>query len=496
MNPLRRLAGQTAIYGLSNILGRIINFLLVPLYTRVFIPEEYGIVTEMYVYVAFLLIVLTYGMETALFRFSENKNNNKDTVFSTAFLSVILTSSLFIILTTGFRVPLAEAMRYPDNVYYIVLLAFIVGLDAIAAIPYARLRAQNRPWRFAVTRLTGIIVNIGLVLFFLVLCPWLIENGPEALMPLLDKVYNDQIGVGYVFIANLAATVITLLMLTPVMIRVKWNVDPFLLRQMLIYALPLLVAGMAGWANEALDKLLLKYLLPEDIAMEQLGIYGAVYKLSMLMTIFVQAYRFAAEPFFFAQAKQKDAKQTYAQVMNYFVIACLTIFLGITLFIDVVKHFIGPQYHEGLIVVPILLLANLFLGIYFNLSIWYKLTGKTYYGAWFSVIGAVVTILLNLWWIPIVGYYGSAWATLICYFSLAMLSYLFGQKHYRIPYQLIRNLLMISFAILIFLISFFTAGIPTTLMYVVHLFLLGLFLMVSIATDSSLRTGIKSFMRF
>ncbi len=495
MNPLRRLAGQTAIYGLSNILGRIINFLLVPLYTRVFIPEEYGIVTEMYVYVAFLLIVLTYGMETALFRFSENKNNNKDTVFSTAFLSVILTSSLFIILTTGFRVPLAEAMRYPDNVYYIVLLAFIVGLDAIAAIPYARLRAQNRPWRFAVTRLTGIIVNIGLVLFFLVLCPWLIENGPEALMPLLDKVYNDQIGVGYVFIANLAATVITLLMLTPVMIRVKWNVDPFLLRQMLIYALPLLVAGMAGWANEALDKLLLKYLLPEDIAMEQLGIYGAVYKLSMLMTIFVQAYRFAAEPFFFAQASQKNARELFAQIMNYFVIGLLSLFLVITLFIDVIKHFIGPKFHEGITIVPVLLLANFFLGVYWNLSIWYKIRAKTHYGAWFAIIGACITLGLNIWWIPLFGYQGAAWATLVCYFSIALLSYLTGQKHYKIPYNISRIGLLITIAIGIHLLSILTGNLPAIWMYFVHIALVAIFLLAASFIEPSLRSIIQQVRR-
>jgi len=496
VNPLRRLAGQTAIYGLSSIVGRLINFLLVPLYTRVFLPGEYGVVTIMYTYVAVLLIVLTYGMETAYFRFSEQHPEQKNRVFSTTFLPILFTSTLFIFFVVIWRQSLAEVMRYPDNVEYIVWIGLIIGMDALAAIPFARLRAENKPLRFVVIRLAGIAVNISLVLFFLLLCPWLMENAGDTVRQYVTYIYKPEIGVGYVFIANLIASSVTLLLLSPVMRQVRTKPDPVLLRKMLIYALPLLVAGLAGWVNEALDKLLLKFLLPEETAMSQVGIYGAVYKLAIMMTIFIQAFRFAAEPFFFAQAKQKDAKQTYAQVMNYFVIACLTIFLGITLFIDVVKHFIGPQYHDGLIVVPILLLANLFLGIYFNLSIWYKLTGKTYYGAWFSVIGAVVTILLNLWWIPIVGYYGSAWATLICYFSLAMLSYLFGQKHYRIPYQLIRNLLMISFAILIFLISFFTAGIPTTLMYVVHLFLLGLFLMVSIATDSSLRTGIKSFMRF
>ncbi len=493
MNPLRRLAGQTAIYGLSSIVGRLINFLLVPLYTRVFLPGEYGVVTIMYTYVAVLLIVLTYGMETAYFRFSEQHPEQKNRVFSTTFLPILFTSTLFIFFVVIWRQSLAEVMRYPDNVEYIVWIGLIIGMDALAAIPFARLRAENKPLRFVVIRLAGIAVNISLVLFLLLLCPWLMENAGDTVRQYVAYIYKPEIGVGYVFIANLIASAITLLLLSPVMRQARIKPDPVLLRKMLIYALPLLVAGLAGWINEALDKLLLKFILPEETAMSQVGIYGAVYKLSIMMTIFIQAFRFAAEPFFFAQAKQQDAKNTYAKVMNYFVIACLVIFLGITLFMDVVKHFIGPQYHEGLIVVPILLLANLFLGIYFNLSIWYKLTGKTYYGAWFSVVGAVITILLNLWWIPIVGYYGSAWATFICYLLLAILSYLFGQRHYKIPYQVIRILLMISFAVLIFLVSFFTTGMPTTLMYVVHLLLLGLFLFVTIVTDPTLRSANKIF---
>ncbi len=491
MNPLRRLAGQTAIYGLSNIIGRVINFLLVPLYTRVFVPGEYGVVTEMYVYVAFLLIVLTYGMETALFRFSEAQPDQKERIFSTTLLSVLITSFLFIFFVVFFRRPVAEMMQYPDNVEYIVLLGTIVGLDALAAIPYARLRAENRPWRFAITRLTGIGVNIGLVLFFLLLCPWLTQDGPRWLMPLIDKVYDPAIGVGYVFIANLAATLVTLLMLSPVMLSAQWVFDPVIWRRMIIYALPLLVAGMAGWVNEALDKLLLKYILPENIALAQVGIYGSVYKLSMMMTIFVQAFRFAAEPFFFSQAARQNAKELFAKVMNYFVLACLFIFLGITLFMDVVKHFIGPGFHEGLAVVPVLLLANLFLGIYWNLSIWYKLTSQTAYGAWFAVAGAVITILLNIWWIPHFGYHGSAWATLVCYFSLALLSYLFGQKHYKIPYALKRIIILIASAIGIYFISKLTGTLPAAWMFPAHLALMALFGLLATFVEPSLRTGFK-----
>lgn len=493
MNPIRQLAGQTAIYGLSNIIGRVINFLLVPLYTRVFLPGEYGVVTEMYVYVAFLLIVLTYGMETALFRFSESRPEHKDAVFSTALLSVLATSSLFIFFVIAFRQPIAGLMQYPDNVEYIVLLGSIVGLDALAAIPYARLRAQNRPWRFAITRLTGIAVNIGLVLFFLLLCPWLTNHGPESIRPFVERVYSPDIGVGYVFIANLAATLITLLMLVPVMRNAPWTLDRVLWKNMLIYALPLLVAGMAGWVNEALDKLLLKYILPESIALEQVGIYGAVYKLAMMMTIFIQAFRFSAEPFFFAQASKENARELFAKVMNYFVVACLLIFLGIMLFMDIVKHFIGPGFHEGLAVVPILLLANMFLGIYWNLSIWYKLTSKTLYGAGFAIAGALITILLNIWWIPHFGYHGSAWATLVCYFTLAVLSFLFGRKHYKIPYSLMKIFLLITIAMGVYFVSTITSQLIPALMYPIHLALLLVFLLGALLVDPSLRTMIQTF---
>lgn len=492
MNPLKRLAGQTAIYGLSSIVGRLINFMLVPLYTRVFLPGEYGVVTEMYTYVAFLLIILTYGMETAFFRFSEEGQEQKNTVFSTSLLAILTTSTLFFILVSIFRTPLSEAMRYPDNVEYIMILAAVIALDAIAAIPFARLRAENKALRFAIIKLTGIGVNISLVLFFLLLCPWLMQNAPNDYKPFVNFIYKPDIGVGYVFIANLMATVVTLLLLSPVMLSVRLVPDQKLLKKMLVYALPLLVAGLAGWVNEALDKLLLKYLLPENIAMSQVGIYGAVYKLSIMMTIFIQAFRFAAEPFFFAQAKEDNAKSIYASVMNYFVMACLVIFLGITLFIDIAKHFIGANYHEGIVVVPILLLANMFLGIYFNLSIWYKLTGQTAFGAWFSVAGALITIALNLWWIPIIGYVGSAWATLVCYTSLAILSYAFGQKHYTIPYNIFKIMLMIVFAIVIYLFTYITSSLPQLWMYVLHVFMVIFFVMVLVLTDQGLRTGLKS----
>lgn len=452
-------------------------------------------VTEMYVYVAFLLIVLTYGMETALFRFSEDNPGKRDRVFSSALSSVVATSSVFILAVIVFRQGLAELMRYPENVEYIVVLGLIVGLDAIAAIPYAKLRSDNRPWRFAAVRLTGICINIGLVLLFLLLFPWLAENGPEAVRVMVNSVYDPGIGVGYVFIANLVATVVSLMMLSPVVIRTEWVFERLLWKKMLLYALPLLVAGMAGWVNEALDKLLLKYILPEEIALEQVGIYGAVYKLSIMMTLFIQAFRFAAEPFFFSQAGRGDSRQLFAKVMNYFVITCLFIFLGIMLFMDIVKHFIGPGFHEGLAVVPVLLLANMFLGIYWNLSIWYKLTAKTIYGAWFSVIGALITILLNIWWIPHFGYHGSAWATLVCYFSLAAISYFTGQKRYRIPYETGRIFLLIAVAIVIYLASGLYSSFPTLAQNLLNIVLLFVFGVSCMFIEPGVRAVVRGFVR-
>jgi len=495
VNPLKRLAGQTAVYGLSSIVGRLINFLLVPLYTNVFPTDDFGVITEMYTYVAFLLIVLTYGMETAFFRFSQKESSTGGNVFGTALFSLGFTSTLFIMMVVIFRHPIAEIMRYPDNVEYIVWIGIIVGLDALAAIPFARLRAENKPLRFATIKLTGIGVNISLVLFFLLFCPWALDSGPAWLHPLIEAVYDPGIGLGYVFIANLGAAGLTVLLLLPVMLRSRLVFAFPLWRRMLLYALPLLVAGLAGVVNEALDKLLLKYLLPEDIAMSQVGIYGAVYKVSIMMTIFIQAFRFAAEPFFFSQASEKNARELYAQVMKFFVVACLFIFLGVMLFMDIVQYFIGAAYREGLVVVPILLLANMFLGIYFNLSIWYKLTGQTRFGAWFAVVGALITIVLNVWWIPVFGYHGSAWATLVCYFSMASLSYYFGQKHFTIPYEVKKTLLFIGAALLVYFLSMLTRDFPQYLVYLLNLLLLLVFGGLVLAIDKFMVASLKKMFK-
>ena len=450
MSSLKSLASQTAVYGLSSIVGRLINYLLVPIYTRVFIAGEYGIVTEMYAYVSFLAIVFTYGLETAFFRYSEKEKGNP-LVYSTSLISIISTSLFFATVIILFAPQISDSLSTGDTVNrilpkYISWFGLVLAFDAITAIPFAKLRQQNKAMRFALIKMINIGTNVGLNIFFLLICPKLL-NG--SLHNIISSIYSPDFGIGYVFISNLAASVVTLLCLSPEIFSIKFKLDPALWKSMLIYSLPLMVAGFAGMINETFDRILLPRLLPDKVtAHEQLGIYGACYKLSILMTLFVQTFRYAAEPFFFSQSSKENAKEIYAQVMHYFIMVCAFILLVILMYLDIVKYFIGKEYRSGLTVVPILLLANLCLGVYFNLSIWYRLTGKTLWGAWLSIIGAVITLSLNFWWIPIMGYMGAAWATLICYASMMVISYIIGQKYYPVNYP-IRSFFYYIFSALI-----------------------------------------------
>ena len=450
MNPLKQLAGQTAIYGLSSIVGRLLNYLLVPLYTRYFIPAEYGVVTELYAYVAFLVIILTYGLETAFFRFSQ-KQYDKKLVYSTSLISLIVSSILFVVLMISSQQSIANWLEYPQNPEYVMWFALIIGLDAISAISFAKLREQRQAARFALVRLVNIFINIGLNLFFIIYCPYALENGLPT-TDLVNSVYDPRVGVGYIFIANLFASGVTILMLLPEMIKSSWTFNTMLWKKMMWYAFPLLVAGLAGMTNETIDRILLKQLLPVGVdKMAAIGVYGAFYKISIIMILFIQTFRFAAEPFFFSQEKQHNSRKTYADVLKYFTILASLIFLSVMLYLDVVKHFIGSSFHskEGIEIVPILLMANLFLGIYYNLSIWYKLTEKTGYGAILAIFGAVITLTLNIILIPKIGFIGSAWATLFCYFSMMIASLLMGRKYYAIPYDLKRvfTYIFLSFAL-------------------------------------------------
>lgn len=447
MPSIKKLVGQTAVYGFSTILGRLLNYLLVPLHTYLFQPAQYGIVGELYAWVSLFIVILTYGMETAFFRFSQ-LDEYKNKCYSTAVVSLFTTSVLFAVLCTCFSDTIAGWMQYENHPEYITWIAIIISIDALTSIFFARLRLQMKAVKFAIVKITNILVNILLNLFFLLLCPYLLKNG--IAVDAVRTIYNPEIGVGYIFISNLAASIVTLLMLAPDIFKIRitfsWNVW----KKMFAYAFPLLILGLAGIVNETMDRVLLKNLSPAEIAQSQVGIYSACYKISIMMTIFIQAFKYAAEPFFFSKSKDADAKDTYAVVMKYFVLCCAIMFLGIMLYIDIVKYFVGPEYHQGLVVVPILLLANLFLGIFYNLSIWYKLTGQTRFGAYIALIGAAITLGLNYLLIPIIGYVGSAWATFACYFVMMLISYLLGQKYYHVDYQIGKIVFSIVTAVAIY----------------------------------------------
>lgn len=445
MNPLKKLASQTAIYGIPGIAGRFLNYLLTYLYTRVFTTGQFGVNAEFYAYSGFFLVLLSFGLETGFFRFQQDEGK-RENVYSTALGFITLASALMLGLIYAFGQPLANALHYENHVEYIYWFAWILALDSVCALPFARLRAQNRALQFAFIKVAEIIVNIALNVFFLVLCRHAYEAQTGSW---LAGCYNPEIGVGYVFIANLIASATKAVLLSPHLLPLKAGIDGALLRQLLRYSLPMVVIGFAGIINEMLDRMLLKYLLPgtmeENLA--QLGIYSANYKLAVLMTLFIQAFRFAAEPFFFSQAKQQNAGKVYSDVLKYFTIFCVLVFLGVMVFIDWIQLFIGADFREGLKAVPVLLIANLFLGIYINLSIWYKLTDRTMMGAWVSLGGAAVTILLNVLLVPTYGYMASAWATLVCYAGMVAVSYALGQKYYPVAYEPGRLLAYIAGAV-------------------------------------------------
>lgn len=473
---LKKLAGQTAIYGLSSIVARLLNYLLTPLHTIQFTTDQYGVVTEMYAYVAFLIILLTYGMETTYFRFAHKKGNHENEVFGTIFSSVLSTSLLFILIATLFNQSIADVLRYPNHQEYVIWFAIIIGFDAISAIPLVRLRSLNMPKRFASINIISVGINIGLNLFFIAYCKPAYEAGHSNFF--IDTFYNPNIGVGYVFIANLISSIAKIILVLPTVFIDKVRVNFTLLKQFLVYSAPLLIAGLAGNVNETLDRILLKHLMYDTLgsvkAMSELGIYGACYKVSIIITLFIQAFRYAAEPFFFASAKDKNAPETYAGIMNYFVIVCTFIFLGVTLYIDIIKYYIDADYWVGLDVVPILLMANVCLGIYFNQSIWYKMTDKTKYGAFIAIGGAILTISLNLYLIPKMGYMGSAWATLVVYALMVISSYFLGQKHFPIPYNIPKVLGYIALSLVLFFIGTYLQE-QTGWTYIIATVIIGLF---------------------
>lgn len=494
-NPIKRLLGQTAVYGLTVILGRSLNFLLLPLYVLVFAePKDYGVISILYSWVAFLIVLLPLGMETAYFKFVSDQKERKDLFFQNSFLTVAGFNTLFLILAIIFSGKIAAFMLLPDHSEYVILLALIICVDAISALPMAKLRSENQAKRFATIQLTSILVN---VVINVVLLLFFFDNT------------NPHQGVLYILIANLLSSLVKPLMIYKDLLQIKFAFNAELAKKMLWYSLPLVLGGLAGIVNETIDRILLQNILyethastmPSTAANElkaiayaegEVGVYSASYKLAMLVTIFLQAYRYAAEPFFFSNAQNTDRNKLYTKVMNYLIAALCVVFLLVSLNLQIFKYFIPNEaYWRGLEVVPILLLANVFLGIYFNQSIWYKLSGQTKFGAYIAIGGAILTIAVNVIFIPKYGYMASAWATLIVYAFQMIVSYLLGQKYYPIKYNIRKFGLYLGMALAIFFVFNSIQMEDGVKQFIVHNLFIGLFLLLILFMEKPLKKVAK-----
>ena len=432
MNEVRTLAKQTVIYGLGTIVPRFLNYgILTFFYTRIFTKAEYGVVTELYAWMVFLLIILTYGMETGFFRFTQ-KREDYEKVYATSILSLLATSALFVIFVNIFIGTVSNALNYSNYHDYIRMFAAIVAIDAFSAIPFARLRKENKAVLFSIIKISNVVITITAVLFLLIWAPAIYEKSQGW----FRRIYDPDYGVGYVFLANLIGSASTLLMLLPLIVKINPAFDRLIWLKMINYSLPLMIAGLSGAINDTLDKVIMRRIVGEDKGLETVGEYGAGYKVAVLMALFIQMFRYAAEPFFFERAKYERAKESYAFVMKYFIIAMLVVYLGINLYISGFKFIIGTTFRDAIVVVPVVSMGYLLYGIYLNHSIWYKLNDLTKYGIYITLTGAVITILINIFFIPVYGYMASAWAHIASYGSMIILSFIFAEKHYRIKYNM------------------------------------------------------------
>lgn len=454
MSAIKKFLGQTAVYGVTTVVSRLFNFILTPLFTGVFQPGIYAIFTKMYASASLINAVLAFGMESTFFRYLNKHDDKKQEVYNNTFLCIAFIASLFLISGLIFTTPIAayfasgpeEMADYKKYVHYFLWLLFI---DAICVIPFAKLRADDRPMRFSLIKFLNIGSFIGFNLFFLFVVPAVIKWG-GILGQWFASWYRLE-WVGYVFISNLIASVLTLVLLMPQLLKLQLKFDKALFRKMVSYSWPVLVANLSFVINEHLDKMVIERL---GVSEHDLGIYGAVCKIAVFLSLFITAFRLGAEPFFFSHAKNVNAKQTYAMILNYFVVALTLIFVGLVANIELLKYFIDKDYWSGLSAVPFLLLGYVFLGIYINLSIWYKLSDQTRFGLYISVAGALTTIVLNVMLVPKYGYMGSAWVSLLAYFIMMVLSYTLGQKHYPIPYNLKRIMLYLIVSAILVVLSF------------------------------------------
>ena len=495
-NPFKQLAGQTAIYGLGTIVARLLNYLLTPIYVRAFVPEVYGHFTELYAWIALFMALLTYGMETTFFRFAQKDNFTH--IFGTIMSTIATTTGVFVVAIVFLYPLVADWIGYDGLEVYILFIGLIIAVDALTAVPFCVLRKNNQPGRFSLCKLLNVLTNVAMVALFLLVMP-------DTCMSLSAKWFGIEGQEGllvWVFISNLIASLVNVVLLLPEMRQIRWRYDWRLMRELFAYSFPILLINLLGMVNEVADKLVLRYMAPDPTtANAQLGIYGANYKLAVLMTIFVQMFRFASEPFFFNKAKDKNSPRLFADVMSLFFVCGLVIFLGVTLYIDLFAFFVGNKgeqgmlYREGLGIVPIVLIANLFYGVTFNLSIWFKLNKKTSFGTVITAIGAIITLVCLVGLVPRIGYWGAAIAHLACYTVMMVVSYLWGQRYLRglegtprsddmqlvepIPYPIGRMAFYFLLALGLYALSTLCRPDSTALMYVLNTAYLILFIAVA-----------------
>lgn len=506
MAGIKSLAKETAVYGLSSIIGRFLNWCLVPLYVYLFPTEEYGIVSYLYSFTAVVLVILNYGMETGFFRFV-NKEEDPDKVYSTTLISTATTSLLFIAGVSIALRPLSKALLLPHHSLYVELLAITVALDAFCNIPFAYLRYKKKAFRFAGIKLLNIFSNIFLNLFFLLLCPVLIKKCPGAISWFYTPAGGEDFGIGWIFVANIMSTLIVLAALLPYvggrMLTFSWS----LVKRMLSYSWPLLVLGVAGIMSQNMGQILIPYLFEgnEETARSMVGIYGANLKIAIVMVMFTQAFRYAYEPFIFSQANAKGEDRTaaYCDAMKFFVVFGLVIFLGVMYFLPVLKYFVSREYWSGLQVVPVMMAAELCFGVFFNLSLWYKLTDRTRWGMYFSLFGFAIMLVLNLWLVPMIGipggYMGSAWAALIGYFAMMVASWYVGRHYYPMPYPLKRMGGYLVLAVVLYLAGvglLREAYMPLWLLYMARSVLLaGFVVVIGVYEDVPVLSGLLRRMK-
>ena len=484
---MKKLLGETAVYGLSSIVGRFLNWMLVPVYTRVLVrTSDYGIVTNLYGWTALMLVILTYGMETGFFRFI-NKEPDPKRVYGTILTSLAATSSLFILAVALFLNPVSAAMGYSEYKEFVMMLAVIVAIDAFCAVPFANLRHRQKALRFAAIKIISIAINIGLNLFFLIAAPWLSKNG----FSLVDLIWSPGLEIRYVFVSNVVSSAFTLLALSPDFLF-RWTFDAKLMKRIFAYSFPILLFGIAGIFNQTADKILFPYLFSDPAeANSQLGIYGACFKITVIMVMSLQAFRYAYEPFVF-RYKKGDDTSIYVDVMHYFLLFSLMVFLGVTFYLDIFKHLIGSAYFAGLAVVPIVMLGELFFGVYSNLSIWYKLTDRTKWGSYFSLVACIITVLIIVIFVPRFGFMACAWASFFSNFIVMAASYFIGQKYFPIAYRVKSGVFYFALAMILWGVSSWMPVEGNIMSYLVKTLLIAFFTALILVREPLFRAFFSS----